>query len=187
MRAVFAATRACSSVGAERMLHVVALLDDLGGLRLALDGARDGFLGRLIVVLLDLLVVVGFPMDEHADRDEQVIGLGERDHAFGDRIGDGLGDAGLRRAEHLNGLLGVLDGDLVEEDRVRLGQQVRRDDGEQRGEAVLVVDEGIGESRLGGAAARSDQQVDVGDFIAFADERLADHELVDQGHVSSFR
>ena len=78
---------------------------------------------------------------------------------------------------------GVLDRDLVEQDCVRLGQKVRGDDGEKRREAVLVVDQRIGESQFGGAAARSDQQIDMSDFITFADERLADHELVDQGHL----
>src|SRR5689334_1691162 len=51
----------------ERMLDLVALGDDLGDLRLARNGTRDGFLGGLVVVLLDLLVVGGVPVDEHAD------------------------------------------------------------------------------------------------------------------------
>jgi len=94
--------------------------------------------------------------------------LPRSDDALGHRVGDGLGHAGLRRTEHLNGLLGVLDRDLVEQDRVRLGQQVRRDDGEKRREAVLVVDQRVGESQFGSAAARSDDQIDMRDFIAFA-------------------
>src|SRR5256885_9079243 len=38
-----------------------------------------------------------------------------------------------------HGLRGVLDGDLVEEERVGLRRQVGRDDGEQLGETVGVV------------------------------------------------
>ena len=116
-------------------------------------------------------------MNEHADRDEEVFGLLDRDDAFRDAVGDGLGDAILRRAEHLHGLLGVLDRHLVEQDRVGLDEQVRRDDGEQSGEAVLIVDERIGESGLGRAAARTHQQVDMRDLIALADERFADQQL----------
>src|ERR1019366_3870663 len=132
----------------------------------------------LIVVVLDLGVVAGVPVNEHADRDEQIVGFGERNNALGDAVGDGLGDAGLGRAKHLNGLLGVLDRDLVEQDCVRLGQKVRGDNSEKRREAVLVVDQRIGESQFGGASARSNQQIDMSDFITFADERLADQELV---------
>ena len=81
------------SVGAERMLGGVALGDDLLRVRLAGDGALDRFLGRVVVVLLDLLVVLGFPMDEHADADEQVVGFPRRDRAVGDAIRHRLGDA----------------------------------------------------------------------------------------------
>ena len=115
--------------------------------------------------------------------DEDVVGLVDRDHALGDRIRNGLGDAMLRRAEHLHGLLGALDRHLVEQDRVGLAQQVRRDDREQRREAVLVVDERVGEGELGRRAARTHDQVDMRDFVAVADQRLADQHLVDQSHV----
>jgi hypothetical protein len=72
----------------------------------------------------------------------------------------------LRRPEHLNRLLGALDGHLVEQDGVRLAGHVRRENGQQRGEAVLVVRQGVAEGVLCRAAARSDDQVDMGNFIA---------------------
>src|SRR5262245_36550661 len=61
------------SVWREGVLRLVALGDDFGRLRLAGDRARDRFLRGLIVEVLDLLVVRGIPMDEHADADEQVV------------------------------------------------------------------------------------------------------------------
>ena len=66
---------------------------------------------------------------------------------------------------------------------LRLAQQVRRDDRQQRREAVLVVDQRIGEGELGRRAARTHDQVDMRNFIAVADQRLADQHLVDQSHV----
>ena len=86
----------------------------------------------------------------------------------------------LRRAEHLHRLLGALDRHLVEHDGRGLDSEVRRDDREQRREAVLVVDERVGERGLGGAAARPDDEVDVRDFVALADQRFADQQLGDQ-------
>ncbi len=73
-----------SLVGAERMLGGIALGDDFLRRRMTGDGALDRFLGRLVIVFLNLLVVGGFPMDEHADADEQVVGLPGRDRAVGD-------------------------------------------------------------------------------------------------------
>ena len=103
-----------------------------------------------------------------------IVGFPDRDDAVGDTVGDGLGDAVLGRAEHLHGLGRVLDRHFVEQDGRRLDEEVRRHDREQGGEAVLVVGERIGERRFGGAAARSDEQVDVSDFVAVTDERFAD-------------
>ena len=74
-RRALIAPHASGGLGRERMLDLVALGDHLGDLRLALDGARDRFLGGPVVVVLDLLVVGGFPVDEHADADEQIVGL----------------------------------------------------------------------------------------------------------------
>ena len=121
-------------------------------------------------------------MDEHADADEHVVGLRRRDRALRHRVGNRHRHRVLRRAEHLHRLLGVLDRHLVKEDRVRLHRQVRRDDRQERGEAVLVVGQRMGKRRLGGAAARPDDEIDMGDFVALADQRLADHELVYRGH-----
>src|SRR5262249_6992637 len=70
--------------GCERVMDLVLLRGDGGRLGLALHGASDGFLIGAIVEVLDLLVVLGFPVDEHADRNEQIIGLVRRDDAFGD-------------------------------------------------------------------------------------------------------
>ena len=155
------------------------------GVRLAGDGALDSLLGRLIVELLDLLVVFRLPVDEDADADEQVVGLLDRDRAVGDAVGDGLGDRMLRRAEHLHGLLGALDGDLVEHHGRGFGHEVRRDHREERGKAVFVVGQSRGEGRFRGAAARPDDEVDVGDLIAVADQRLADKEFLNLSHLTS--
>ena len=57
------------------------------------NGARDGFLRGVVVVVLDLLVVVGLPVDEHADADEEIVGLVDRDDALGDGVGHRHGDA----------------------------------------------------------------------------------------------
>ena len=58
-----------SLLSAERVLGSVLLLHDLGRPGLAIDGAGQRFLGGAIVEVLNLLVVVGFPMDEHAEAD----------------------------------------------------------------------------------------------------------------------
>ena len=42
------------------------------------DGALDRFLDGAVVVVLDLLVVLGEPVNEYADADEQVVGFGGR-------------------------------------------------------------------------------------------------------------
>src|SRR6186997_2537817 len=64
--------------------------------------AGDGFLRRLVVVIEDLLVVRGLPVDEHAHQDAQVVGLVARDDAALDRVDDGARHRGLRRPEHLD-------------------------------------------------------------------------------------
>ena len=46
----------------------------------------------------------------------------------------------------------------------------------------LLFASALTECRLGGAAARSDDEVDVSDFVAVTDERLADHYAIDLGH-----
>src|ERR1051325_2572668 len=90
------------STSCERVVCCVFLRSNLRGLRLAFDGAGEGFLGGAIVEVLDLLVVLGFPMDEHANGDEEIVGLVGRDYAFGNGVGNRLGYGMLRRTEHLH-------------------------------------------------------------------------------------
>src|SRR4029079_14585920 len=115
------------SAGGERVVSGILLRRDLGGLRLAFDGAGEGFLGGAIVEVLDLLVVLGFPMDEYANGDEEIVGLVRRDDAFGDGVGNRLGHRMLSGAKHLHRLARVLNGHLVVQDRRRLTHKVRRD------------------------------------------------------------
>src|SRR5579863_7246169 len=82
----------------EGVLDLVALGDDFGRLRLAVDGAGDRFLGGAIVEVVDLLVVVRFPVDEHADADEEIVGFLHRDHTFRDAVSHRLADGVLRRS-----------------------------------------------------------------------------------------
>src|ERR1700724_541429 len=93
-------SRGCS-VWCERMLRDIALGDDMGGCRLAVDCARDRLFRGLIVEVLNLLIVLGVPMDEHADANEQIVGFADGNNARGDTVGDSLGDAMLSRTEHL--------------------------------------------------------------------------------------
>src|SRR5262245_2561996 len=112
------------------MLHLVALRDDLLWRWIARNRALNRFFGRLIVVILNLLVVGGIPMDEHADAYKKIIRLGRRDDTACDTVGNRLGDGTLRRAKHLDRLLGILDRHLVEQDGRGLAHKVWRDHGE---------------------------------------------------------
>jgi hypothetical protein len=172
-----------SSLGGERMLDLVALRNHLRSLGLAGHRAGERLLGGAIIVILDLLVVGRIPMDEDPDADEEIVRLGFRDDAFGDAVGDRLGYRVLRRPEHLHRLLGALDGHLVEQNRRGLGEQVRSNHREQRGEAFLVVRQRMRERGFGCASARSDQEIDVGDLVAVADERFTDAEFRDLRHL----
>ena len=80
--------------------------------------------------------------DGHVTSDvpAQLSGLREPSHLFlsvggndalGDGIGDGLGHGILRRTEHQPNLVHVLDRDLGDHDRGRLGDQVGLEHGEQ--------------------------------------------------------
>ena len=53
----------------------VSFCQDLVDLRLVLHGPLDGQLGGVVVVLVDLGVVLGFPVDEDAADDDEVVGL----------------------------------------------------------------------------------------------------------------
>ena len=151
---------------------------------LALEGALDRLLGGLVVVLVDLLVVGRFPVDEDAHQDAVVVGLVLRDHARGDRVDHGARHRRLRGAEHLDRLLGALDRHLVEEDGVGLGGQVGRHHRQERREAVLVVREGVHERLSRRTALGSDDEVDVGDLVAFPDQRFTDEEVRCHGSSS---
>ena len=168
------------------MLHFVALGDDLLWRWIAYNSALDCLLGGLIVEFLNFLVVVGIPMDEHTDANEEVVGLVRRYDPACDTIGHRLGDAALRRAEHLDGLLSVFDGYLVKQDRRGLAHEVWCDHGEQGGKTILVVGERVGKCRFRRAAPRSDHEIDVSNFVAIADERFADAELVYLCHTTEY-
>src|SRR5580658_11367606 len=69
-------SRRCrSAVRGEGMRDLVALLEHLARARLACDSALQRELRRLVVIVLDLGVVARFPVDEHADADEDVVGF----------------------------------------------------------------------------------------------------------------
>jgi hypothetical protein len=116
-------------------------------------------------------------VDEDTHEDAQVVGLVLVDRAVGHRVHDSAGHGRLGRSEHLDGLLRALDGHLVEEKRVGLAGQVRRDDRQQGGEPVLVVGERVREGRTRMTRLRANDQVDVGDLVAVADERLTKKEV----------
>jgi hypothetical protein len=63
---------------AKRVLGGVALRDHAGGTRLAGHRALDRLAGCVMTILRDRFNILGFPMDEHADADENVVGLGFR-------------------------------------------------------------------------------------------------------------
>src|SRR2546429_443283 len=161
----------------ERMRRRLRLGDHLVDLRLPLEGALDRFLHRPIVEVVDLLVVLRLPVDEHPHQDAIVVHFVPRDDARRHAVDHRTRDRCLRRAEHLHGLRGVLDGDLVEEERVGLRRQVGRDDGEQLGETVGVVRQRADESLPRVARLRPDDQIDVGDLIPVAYQRLAKEEI----------
>jgi hypothetical protein len=69
-------------------------------------------LGRSVVEVEDLLIVLGLPMDEHADDETHFVGLAAADDTFGDGVNDGAGDRRLSGSEELQWLLFALYGDL---------------------------------------------------------------------------
>src|SRR5262249_34074201 len=64
----------------------------------------------------------------------------------------------------------------------RFRHQVRGHDREQRGETVFVVGQGVSERRLGGASARSHDEIDVSNFVALANERFPNAQSIDFRH-----
>ena len=71
----------------------------------------------------------------------------------------------------------ALDRDLVEEQGVGLGREIRRHYREQSREAILVVCKRIAERRAGRPRLGANDQVDVRDLVAIADQRLTEKEV----------
>lgn len=93
----------------ERMLGRIFFLNHLLNARLVLHRTGDCQLGRVVVVLKDLLVIIRIPVDEHAADDAQFFGLIFGDDTGGDRICNSLGNGVLGWAEHLDGLFCAFD------------------------------------------------------------------------------
>src|SRR5690606_20489914 len=102
-------------------------------------------------------------------------------HSGSDGVSDGLGDRILRRSEHLHGLLRALDGDLRDHHRRRLHRDVRLEHRQEIRVSSLLVCQRVREGVADGAILRADQEVDVGNLIPFACERLTD----EHGHPNT--
>src|ERR1041385_7592644 len=174
---------AASGLSGERMLHGLALGGHLCGIGRAGYGALDRLFHGAVIEVLDLLVVVCFPMDEHADTKEEIVRLLDRNDAFRDAVGHGIGNGVLRCAEHLQGLLGAPDRHFVEHDGRRFDHHVRCEQRKYRGKALLVIDQAIRKGGFDGAAARPHDKIDMGDLISVADQRLPDAKSVDLCHL----
>ena len=111
-------------------------------------------------------------MDEHAADDHEVLGLGLRDHAAGNAVSHGLGYGGLRRSEHLHGLLGSLDGDLCDHDGGGLHGQIRRENGQEVGVSLALTGQCVGKRHTHRAILAADQQIDMGDLVTVARKGL---------------
>src|SRR4051812_5590807 len=72
---------------AERMCCFILARDDLVDTGLAAHRVLECFLRGLVVVVVDLLVVLGVPMDEHAANAYEVFGLLFRDDILGNAVG----------------------------------------------------------------------------------------------------
>src|SRR6476661_946247 len=72
-----------SALGAARkgVARALVLREHLVHRRLARQGPLDRLLHRLIVVVVDLLVAVGLPVNEHAGEDAVIVGLVLRNDA----------------------------------------------------------------------------------------------------------
>ena len=70
--------------------------------------------------------------------------------------------------------LAPFDRDLGDHHGRRLGQQVRREHGQQVRVAFALAGQGVGERVADGAVFAADQEVDVGDLVAFACECFTD-------------
>ena len=119
-------------------------------------------------------------MDEHADADEEIVGLVLGYDAFGDAVGHGLGHGVLCRAEHLHGLLRALDRHLVEQDRGRLAEQVGATTASSDVNPSLLLVRAWAKP-ISCASTRAHDEVDVGRFT-LTDERFTDAESVHLCH-----
>src|SRR5580692_11630137 len=90
------ATQSVLGAAGERVAGGRRVSQDLVGARLAVERAGDRQLRRLVVVVVDLLIVGGVPVDEDADDDHQIVDLIAGDHAVGNGSDDGSRDGGLR-------------------------------------------------------------------------------------------
>ena len=151
----------------------VLLGDHLGCRRLVGHGTLDRQLCGFVVVLLDLRVVFGQPVNEDSANNHQLVGLFRGNRPLGQAIGDRLGDTLLSRAEHLHGLSRPLDRDLRDHHRRRLDGQVRSQHGQQIDVTGRLPTQGVGEGRPHRTVLVTDQQVNVCNFISIAHQGFA--------------
>src|SRR3989442_313613 len=76
----------------ERVLGRLRASDHLVHTRFVAERPLDRLLGRLIVVVVDLLVVLGVPVDEDADQNAVVVRAIARDDTALDRVDHGARD-----------------------------------------------------------------------------------------------
>ena len=150
------------------MVSGVFLFDHLGSRRLIGHRPLDRELGRFVVVLLDLRVVFGQPVDEDTTDDDQFIGLVLRNGALSQAVGDRLGNALLGRAKHLDSLTGALDRHLADHHCCGLDGEVRLEHRQQIAVAFRLTSQRVGKRDPHRTALVTDQQIDVCNFISFA-------------------
>ena len=161
--------------GGEGMGGGGAFGDDLGGGGLPADGARDRLLDRAIV---EVLIFLSSLASQWMNTPTQM----KRSSASSAGItpsatlsATALATAYCAGPNICTACLSILDRDFGNHDRRRLGQEVRGQHGEQRSEPVLVVGQAMDpEGRFGRTAARSNEQIDMRDFVAVANQRLSD-------------
>jgi len=169
--------RSAFGAAGERMARGLVALQHLVDRRLVLERPLDRLLGRLIIVIVNLLVALGLPVDEYTHQNAEIVGPALVDDARGNAVHDRPSHRGLGRTEHLHRLLGAFDSDLIEEQRVGLGRKVGSDNGQQGGEAVGVVRERLGERQTRRSGFGADDQVDMCNLVAISDQRFTDKEL----------
>jgi len=152
--------------------------------RLLVHGIVDREHRGVVVVLEDLLVIVGLPVNEHAADDHQLLALILRDDPFLDAVSNRLGDGVLSRAEHVNRLLRPLDGDLGDHHGRRLDGEIRGEDGQQVAMPGTLPRQGIRERDTNRAVLVTDEQINVSHFVTFAAQRFAD--IHRHGEISFF-